>query len=146
MVIHIHQIHSTRRPLGEKWQRRHFTSYVLLVPAALWPDTARAYMPHIWCAVGVQTFIFVCRTTTSAPGSCTNPMSHLNAGAYSTRLTETCAGQTPHAHPTITNGLVSPGVSLGQCDPFVLPAKLQPPLAKTVRIHPRPSPVQLVHC
>lgn len=81
MVIHIHQTLSTRRPLGEKWQRRRFTSYVLLVPAASWPDTARAYVPHPRCAVGVQRFIFSSHTTTTAPASCTNKTSCLNAAS-----------------------------------------------------------------
>lgn len=118
MVVHIHQSHSTRRPLGEKWQRRHFASYVLPVsPSCI---VARASVPHPWCAVGVQRVLFSSHTTTSAPGSCTNPSWCLNTGAESTRLTETCAGQTLRAHPTTTNGLVSPGVSLGRWDPLFL--------------------------
>lgn len=113
VFICIHHVLSTRRPLGEKWQRRHFTGYVLLVPAASRPDTVRACVPHPCYVVRVWRFIFSGGTTTCAAGSCTNPTSHPNAGDWSKEVTETRAGQTPHTHSAITGGLVSPGFSLG---------------------------------
>lgn len=122
MFIHIHHTHSTRRPLGEKWQRRQFTSYVLLVPVASWPDTAKACVPHPCCVVAVQRFIFSGGTTTCAPCSCTNPTSHPNAGDWSIKVTGMCWSDSSRS----LRHHQGPGFSWAffwQCDPlFLLPS------------------------
>lgn len=117
---------------GRKMTERHLTGYVLLVPAVSWPDKARACVPHPWCVVGVQRFIFSSPPTASAPGSCTNPTSPPTAGIYPWGSVRP-AGHT--SHPSLHQQPAFPGVF-----PWaVWPSSLLPSpslLWQAGRIHP----------
>lgn len=121
---------------GRKMKERHFAGYVLLVPAVSWPDIARACVPHPWCVVGVQRFIFSSCTTASAPGSCTNPISPPNTGIYP-RGSLRWAGQTFHSY-LFHQWPSFPWIFPWTVEPFISPAKLQPPLADS---EDSPSPM-----
>lgn len=105
----------------------------LLVLAASWPDTARAYVPHRWCAVGFHVH-FSGHATTSALGCCTNPAPCPSSNILSVRLIEVWEGQTSHIPLPYHQ---SPGFSWAipwAVWPFIPHTKSQLPPAETVGI------------